>query len=66
MKVLTVFGTRPEAVKMAPLVHALANDDSFEAQVGVTSQHGEMLDHVLNLFEFKPDYDVNIMKHGQT
>ena len=65
MKVLTVFGTRPEAIKMAPLVHALANDDSFEAKVCVTAQHREMLDQVLNLFEIKPDYDLNIMKPGQ-
>lgn len=49
VKVLTVFGTRPEAIKMAPLVHALANDDSFEAKVCVTAQHREMLDQVLNL-----------------
>ncbi|NGX93217.1 non-hydrolyzing UDP-N-acetylglucosamine 2-epimerase [Proteus mirabilis] len=65
MKVLTVFGTRPEAIKMAPLVHALAKDDSFEAKVCVTAQHREMLDQVLNLFEIKPDYDLNIMKPGQ-
>nr|WP_241260748.1 UDP-N-acetylglucosamine 2-epimerase (non-hydrolyzing) [Proteus mirabilis] len=50
---------------MAPLVHALANDDSFEAKVCVTAQHREMLDQVLNLFEIKPDYDLNIMKPGQ-
>ncbi|NHV04604.1 UDP-N-acetylglucosamine 2-epimerase (non-hydrolyzing) [Proteus mirabilis] len=65
MKVLTVFGTRPEAIKMAPLVHALANDNSFEAKVCVTAQHREMLDQVLNLFEIKPDYDLNIVKPGQ-
>ena len=50
---------------MAPLVHALANDNSFEAKVCVTAQHREMLDQVLNLFEIKPDYDLNIMKPGQ-
>ncbi|VEB76189.1 UDP-N-acetylglucosamine 2-epimerase [Providencia rustigianii] len=65
MKVLTVFGTRPEAIKMAPLVHALAGDADFEAKVCVTAQHREMLDQVLNLFEITPDYDLNIMKQGQ-
>ncbi|MCF4009273.1 non-hydrolyzing UDP-N-acetylglucosamine 2-epimerase [Rheinheimera sp. UJ63] len=66
MKVLTVFGTRPEAIKMAPLVHALAADSRFQAKVCVTAQHREMLDQVLALFEIKPDYDLNIMKAGQT
>ncbi|QUX94525.1 UDP-N-acetylglucosamine 2-epimerase (non-hydrolyzing) [Marinomonas sp. CT5] len=66
MKVLTVFGTRPEAIKMAPLVHALANDSRFEAKVCVTAQHREMLDQVLNLFKITPDYDLNLMKAGQT
>lgn len=65
-KVLTVFGTRPEAIKMAPLVHALAADDRFEAKVCVTAQHREMLDQVLSLFEITPDYDLNLMKAGQT
>ncbi|AIM19782.1 TPA: non-hydrolyzing UDP-N-acetylglucosamine 2-epimerase [Serratia marcescens] len=65
MKVLTVFGTRPEAIKMAPLVHALAQDEAFEARVCVTAQHREMLDQVLRLFEITPDYDLNIMKPGQ-
>ncbi|WP_029590779.1 non-hydrolyzing UDP-N-acetylglucosamine 2-epimerase [Franconibacter pulveris] len=65
MKVLTVFGTRPEAIKMAPLVHALAKDPFFEARVCVTAQHREMLDQVLNLFSIVPDYDLNIMKPGQ-
>ncbi|HHE6469801.1 TPA: non-hydrolyzing UDP-N-acetylglucosamine 2-epimerase [Providencia rettgeri] len=65
MKVLTVFGTRPEAIKMAPLVHALAGDTDFEAKVCVTAQHREMLDQVLKLFEITPDYDLNIMKPGQ-
>ncbi|HIF9256676.1 TPA: non-hydrolyzing UDP-N-acetylglucosamine 2-epimerase [Photobacterium damselae] len=65
-KVLTVFGTRPEAIKMAPLVHALANDERFDAKVCVTAQHREMLDQVLELFEIKPDYDLNLMKAGQT
>ncbi|MEM0515678.1 UDP-N-acetylglucosamine 2-epimerase (non-hydrolyzing) [Pseudoalteromonas sp. YIC-827] len=66
MKVLTVFGTRPEAIKMAPLVHELANDQRFEARVCVTAQHREMLDQVLELFEIEPDYDLNLMKAGQT
>jgi len=65
VKVLTVFGTRPEAIKMAPLVHALAGDADFEAKVCVTAQHREMLDQVLKLFEITPDYDLNIMKPGQ-
>lgn len=65
MKVLTVFGTRPEAIKMAPLVHALAQDPFFEARVCVTAQHREMLDQVLRLFSIEPDYDLNIMKPGQ-
>lgn len=65
MKVLIVFGTRPEAIKMAPLVHALAKDAFFEARVCVTAQHREMLDQVLNLFSIVPDYDLNIMKPGQ-
>ncbi|EGQ7673400.1 non-hydrolyzing UDP-N-acetylglucosamine 2-epimerase [Vibrio cholerae] len=65
-KVLTVFGTRPEAIKMAPLVHALAIDERFEAKCCVTAQHREMLDQVLELFEITPDYDLNLMKAGQT
>ncbi|HFQ4975252.1 TPA: non-hydrolyzing UDP-N-acetylglucosamine 2-epimerase [Vibrio vulnificus] len=65
-KVLTVFGTRPEAIKMAPLVHALAGDERFEAKCCVTAQHREMLDQVLELFEITPDYDLNLMKAGQT
>lgn len=65
-KVLTVFGTRPEAIKMAPLVHALSDDPRFEARVCVTAQHREMLDQVLGLFEIAPEYDLNLMKPGQT
>ncbi len=65
-KVLTVFGTRPEAIKMAPLVHALASDERFEVKCCVTAQHREMLDQVLELFEITPDYDLNLMKAGQT
>lgn len=65
MKVLAVFGTRPEAIKMAPLVKALEADEFFTAKVAVTAQHREMLDQVLELFEIKPDYDLNLMKSGQ-
>ncbi len=66
VKVLTVFGTRPEAIKMAPLVHALAADERFESKCCVTAQHREMLDQVLDLFKITPDYDLNLMKAGQT
>jgi UDP-N-acetylglucosamine 2-epimerase (non-hydrolysing) len=65
-RILTVFGTRPEAIKMAPLVHALSTDERFEAKVCVTAQHREMLDQVLELFEIMPDYDLDLMKTGQT
>lgn len=65
-KVLTVFGTRPEAIKMAPLVHALAEDNRFESKVCVTAQHREMLDQVLVLFDIVPDYDLDIMSPGQS
>ena len=65
-KILTLFGTRPEAIKMAPLVHALEADDRFDAKVCVTAQHREMLDQVLELFEIEPDFDLNIMKPRQT
>lgn len=65
MKILSVFGTRPEAIKMAPLVKALANDNYFTSKVAVTAQHREMLDQVLDLFEIKPDFDLNLMKSGQ-
>ena len=65
MKVLTVFGTRPEAIKMAPLVRALQDDERFESLLCVTGQHREMLDQVLSLFSLVPDYDLNIMKPGQ-
>lgn len=65
MKVLTVFGTRPEAIKMAPLVLALKENSQIESKVCVTAQHREMLDQVLSLFEITPDYDLDIMKPGQ-
>jgi UDP-N-acetylglucosamine 2-epimerase (non-hydrolysing) len=66
LKILTVFGTRPEAIKMAPLVHALRRKPGVECRVCVTAQHRQMLDQVLELFEIKPDYDLNLMKAGQT
>ena len=65
MKILTVFGTRPEAIKMAPLVLALGADKRFDARVCVTAQHREMLDQVLELFGIQPDFDLDIMKPGQ-
>lgn len=65
-KVMLVFGTRPEAIKMAPLVKELQKyPDQFDTTVCVTGQHRQMLDQVLHLFEIKPDYDLNIMKEGQ-
>lgn len=64
--IMLVFGTRPEAIKMAPLVKELQRyPDRFETIICVTGQHREMLDQVLNIFEIKPDYDLNIMKQGQ-
>ncbi len=66
-KILLVFGTRPEAIKMAPLVHAFQNDEVFfETRVCVTAQHRQMLDQVLDFFGIIPDYDLNLMKPNQT
>lgn len=65
MKVISVFGTRPEAIKMAPVVLALKEDPAFDAKVCVTAQHRQMLDQVLQLFEIIPDYDLNIMRPDQ-
>lgn len=65
LKVLTVFGTRPEAIKMAPVVAALAAEESIDARVCVTAQHREMLDQVLALFGIRPDFDLDLMKPGQ-
>lgn len=65
-KVLTVFGTRPEAIKMAPLVHVLAARKGLDAKVCVTAQHRQMLDQVLDLFDIVPDFDLNMMREGQT
>ena len=66
MKVMSVFGTRPEAIKMAPLVRALQDDPDVESVLCVTAQHRQMLDQVLDLFELTPDYDLNIMQPNQT
>ncbi|EJL6761120.1 UDP-N-acetylglucosamine 2-epimerase (non-hydrolyzing) [Vibrio cholerae] len=65
IKVLSVFGTRPEAIKMAPVIETLKNDPRFDSRVCVTGQHRQMLDQVLELFEIVPNYDLNIMKPGQ-
>lgn len=66
MKVLLVFGTRPEAIKMAPLARRLSVDPRFSTKLCVTAQHREMLDQVLALFDLAPDYDLNLMKPGQS
>ena len=67
LKVMTIFGTRPEAIKMAPVILELKNfSQEIEVIVAVTAQHREMLDQVLNLFDIRPDYDLNIMSAGQT
>src|SRR3546814_8630518 len=64
-KILTVFGTRPEAIKMAPLALLLARDPRFESRICVTGQHREMLDQVLDLFRIRADLDLNVMKPVQ-
>lgn len=66
LKVMSVFGTRPEAIKMAPLIQELQKEERIESIVTVTAQHREMLDQVLSLFHLIPDYDLNIMKQRQT
>lgn len=66
MKVMTVFGTRPEAIKMAPIVKAMEKEERIENIVCVTAQHRQMLDQVLNIFDIEPDFDLNIFKPGQT
>ncbi|MBE6586944.1 MAG: UDP-N-acetylglucosamine 2-epimerase (non-hydrolyzing) [Ruminococcaceae bacterium] len=66
IKVLSVFGTRPETIKMAPLVKELATRPEIESIVCVTGQHRQMLDQVLSAFDIKPDYDLDIMRDGQT
>lgn len=66
MKILSIFGTRPEAIKMAPVVRELENTEGIESYVCVTAQHREMLDQVLTLFKIKPDMDLNLMRPNQT
>ena len=66
IKVMSVFGTRPEAIKMAPLIKELEKRKEIESIVCVTAQHRQMLDQVIETFELKPDYDLDIMKQGQT
>ncbi|EIA1647282.1 UDP-N-acetylglucosamine 2-epimerase, partial [Campylobacter coli] len=64
-KILIVFGTRPEAIKMAPLVKIMENRNDVNFRVCVTGQHRQMLDQILNIFDIKPDYDLNIMQENQ-
>ena len=66
MKILSIFGTRPEAIKMAPVVRELAKREGIESRICVTAQHREMLDQVLSLFEIKPDVDLNLMRPNQS
>ncbi|EFM39162.1 UDP-N-acetylglucosamine 2-epimerase [[Eubacterium] yurii subsp. margaretiae ATCC 43715] len=66
IKIISVFGTRPEAIKMAPLVKKMETNPNIISKVLVTGQHRQMLDSVLDIFNIKPDFDLNIMKHGQT
>ena len=66
VKIMIIFGTRPEAIKMAPLVKEIEKREEFCSKVCVTAQHREMLDQVLDLFEIRPDYDLDIMAKGQT
>lgn len=66
LKILTIFGTRPEAIKMAPLVTSLSSDSRIESKVCVTAQHRQMLDQVLNLFHIEPDFDLNLMRQKQS
>src|ERR1700722_1857191 len=66
LRVITVFGTRPEAIKLAPVVRELRNrPDVFQSSVCVTGQHREMGDQVIDLFSIRPDFDLNLMQHGQ-
>lgn len=66
IKVMTVFGTRPEGIKMAPIIKEIEKREEIDSVICITAQHREMLDQVLNLFEIKPDYDLNIFKPGQS
>ena len=65
-KIMAVFGTRPEAIKMCPLIHEMRKREGLEVIVCVTAQHRQMLDQVLSLFKIVPDYDLNVMKERQT
>ena len=65
-RILSVFGTRPEAIKMIPIVKALEQDPCFDSKVCVTGQHREMLDQVLEVFGIRPDFDLDVMEHGQS
>lgn len=66
IKILTVFGTRPEGIKMAPIIKTMEKSEGIENIICITAQHREMLDQVLNIFNIEPDYDLNIFKPGQT
>ena len=66
IKVLTVFGTRPEGIKMAPIIKEMEGREEIESVTCITAQHREMLDQVLNLFDIEPDYDLNIFSPGQS
>src|SRR5690554_5421068 len=66
IRVMSIFGTRPEAIKMAPLVKELEKNEQIESLVCVTAQHREMLDQVLDIFDIDPDYDLDIMKNRQS
>ncbi|TCT36326.1 UDP-N-acetylglucosamine 2-epimerase [Martelella mediterranea] len=66
MKVLSIFGTRPEAIKMAPVVRSMTNDSAIMSLTCVTGQHRSMLDQVLDLFEIRPDFDLSVMAPNQT
>ena len=66
MKILIIMGTRPEAIKFAPLIKLLEKDPAFELRICITGQHKEMLKQVLDFFEIIPHYDLNLMKHNQT
>ena len=65
-KILTVFGTRPEAIKLFPVIHALADDARFKSRVCISAQHREMLDQVLDITGVTPDHDLDLMQPGQT
>ena len=66
VKVLVVFGTRPEAIKLAPVLRELGNHPGFETKICVTAQHREMLDQALDLFQIEPHYDLNLMREDQS